>query len=74
MSHHPISKVSQFPAATVIEDDDLLYLSQKADAGPDPFISKHITGADLIQQHDDRYILKTDVFLNLNLPALIIRK
>ena len=73
MSHHPVSKVSQFPAITTIEDEDLLYVSQK-DAGPDPYISKHISGLDLKAQHDDRYILKTDVFLNLSLPALIIRK
>ncbi len=61
-------KTSQFDAALTIEDEDLLNVSQKQPAGH--YLTKKAPAALL----DDRYILKSDVFLNLSLPALIIRK
>ena len=60
----PVSKVSQLAEQTAIGDDDLLFVSE--DAGGGSFVSKFIKGINLFR--------KVDVFLNPNLPALIIRK
>lgn len=69
---YPRSKVSQFAEASAAEDEDLFYISEAQE--PSGFISKFLTWAAMKSQNDDRYILKNDVFLNLNIPALIIRK
>jgi len=69
---YPRSKVSQFTESTAMADEDLFYISEAQD--PSGYISKYLKWVSMKTQNDDRYILKSDVFLNLNIPALIIRK
>jgi len=61
-------KTSEFDAASSVEAEDLFNISQKQPEGH--YLTKRVTAGAL----DDKYILKSDVFLNLSLPALIIRK
>ena len=69
-----ISKFSQFLEAAGITDDDLLLMSQAQESGPDPFITKHITGETLNSHNDGRYIRKVDVYFSEPLDLLIIQK